>query len=197
MIRSLTSQQAEELLQYLMNDSAQIGGFRSKHRNYTMALLMLDAGLRVGELVKLTMFDLWHISEPVKSLEIRAEIAKTKRPRSIPMSMRLRVAIATMKGDIWKGWYGTPEYFAFYAGRPEKGLSIRQAQRIIYSAGLKALHLTVCPHMLRHTFATRIMKKCSIRVVQELLGHSSLTSTQIYTHPNNLDCEKAIASLSE
>lgn len=197
MIRSLTSEQAETLLTYIKNDSPQIGGYRARFRNYTMALLMLDAGLRVGELVKITQFDLWHSTEPIKSLEVRAEVAKLERPRSIPMSIRLRSAIRTMKGDVWQGFYGTPEYFAFYISRPEHPIGIRQVQRIISTAGHHALHLTVSPHMLRHTFATRLMTKCSIRVVQELLGHSSLTSTQIYTHPNNLDCQKAIDSLSE
>ncbi|GAH96402.1 unnamed protein product, partial [marine sediment metagenome] len=53
------------------------------------------------------------------------------------------------------------------------------------------------PHILRHTFATRLMSKTSMRVVQELLGHKNLSSTQIYTHPNNADLQEAIDSLNE
>ncbi|GAH69734.1 unnamed protein product, partial [marine sediment metagenome] len=51
------------------------------------------------------------------------------------------------------------------------------------------------PHMLRHTFASKLMRVTSMRTVQELLGHSSITSTQIYTHPNEDDKKKAIKGL--
>lgn len=51
--------------------------------------------------------------------------------------------------------------------------------------------------MLRHTFATRLMQKTNIRVVQQLLGHKSLSSTQVYTHPNADDLQKAIENLNE
>jgi integrase/recombinase XerC len=49
--------------------------------------------------------------------------------------------------------------------------------------------------MLRHTFATNLMRTTNARVVQQLLGHKNLSSTQIYTHPNQQDLKKAIDSL--
>jgi len=51
--------------------------------------------------------------------------------------------------------------------------------------------------MLRHTFATKLMRKVPTRVVQELLGHKNLSSTQIYQHPNQGDKEAAIKTLGE
>ena len=50
-------------------------------------------------------------------------------------------------------------------------------------ATLQVLGRSYSPHALRHTFATRLMRKSDIRTVQEALVHSSLSSTQIYTHP--------------
>ena len=58
-------------------------------RNLLACSLMLDAGLRVGELISLLTSDLYFYNAPVKTLTIRAAIAKGKRPRTIPLSLRI------------------------------------------------------------------------------------------------------------
>jgi len=72
-----------------------------------------------------------------------------------------------------------------YHIEPNKRISVRAVQeRLRYWSDLQ-LGTHVNPHMLRHSFATHIMESCNdIRAVQELLGHASILTTQIYTHLN-------------
>lgn len=156
----------------------------SRDRDRLLALIMLDTGLRVGELVQLLKSDLFTPAGPVKSLYVRPEIAKGRRSRFIPLTARLE--------DLIGQFYGTlgPANSSNFPG-----LSKRQVERIMKSTGMKTIHRPVNPHMLRHTFATRMMRITNARVVQQLLGHRKLTSTQIYTHPNADDLASAIARL--
>ncbi len=170
---------------------------RKSLRNYTMFLLMLDAGLRVGEVVQLRIYDLWFNREPVTSITISSEIAKNKTERIIPVSVRLSNAFKNMDRYTWTPYGKTGFDYAFTSNFRTGLLTTRQVERIIRSAALKAIGRPVHPHMLRHTFATRLMRKTNSRVVQELLGHSSMTSTQIYTHPNEDDKKKAIDQLDQ
>lgn len=166
-------------------------------RTKFMILLMADAGLRIGEMLKLKWSDLFFSGEPCGAIEITPRIAKNKRPRTIPVTERLhdaaRKSLPSAK-DV------SPKFlsqFTFESQASGKAYTARQIQRVISQLGKAVLQKRVTPHMLRHTFATRLMRKCSIRVVQQLLGHSSLQSTQIYTHPNSKDYQNAIDSLNE
>jgi len=165
-------------------------------RNHLMGLLMLDAGLRVGEVVKLLQADLIILEKPVRELQITAAIAKGHRERTIPCSQRVQEAIESMLREWWLHAYVTDTICAFYRLHSHKPLTTRQVRRIITETAVKAIGRPIHPHVLRHTFATNLMRSCSIRVVQQLLGHASLSSTQIYTHPNNQDLKKAIDSLA-
>lgn len=165
-------------------------------RNYTMTLLMLDAGLRVGEVVKLLISDLCYHGHPVNSLVIRDEISKSKRERTIPPSARLNYAIELMNGCWWDKRDPAGTKFAFYRFWYRQHITARQLRRIINFVSINSIGRRINPHVLRHTFASRLMRKCNARIVQELLGHKSLQSTQIYTHPNSDDLKKAIDSLT-
>ncbi|GAI35244.1 unnamed protein product, partial [marine sediment metagenome] len=162
-----------------------------------LLILMLDTGIRVGELVQLKASDLWYMDSPIAMLDIRKEIAKRHEPRSIPVTSRLHDKILFLHNIRWNLDHPLDEHYAFHGRAWDVPLSCRTIQRIVKFHGHHALHRRVWPHMLRHTFATRLMRKCSIRVVQQLLGHASLQSTQIYTHPNHQDLQKAIDSLNE
>lgn len=193
--KTLTIDECCSLLQYLHDRLAGGPGWRFAMRTYTMAVLMLDAGLRVGELVQLELRDLYFQKEPVKTLIVRSQIAKGKHERSVPMSSRAHDALLNfLEESPWLSNQPINTY-AFRVIDRHEHLSTRQVERAIRSAAMKSLGRPVHPHILRHTFASRLMRVTDSRTVQELLGHRNLSSTQIYTHPNEDDKKKAIANL--
>jgi len=166
-------------------------------RNKTIALLILEAGLRVGELVKLKVDDLYFNSVPVLTIIIKKEIAKNKRERQIPCSTRLQDALKNYRAYfIVPHDESEPAFYKYRHGKVQP-LTTRQIERALTDAAMKSLGRPVHPHVLRHTFATRLMRVTGIRTVQELLGHSTVTSTQIYTHPDMDDKKKAIEAMAQ
>ena len=162
-----------------------------------MALLMLDAGLRVGEVVTLETSDLFYGRVPVENLLIRPAIAKTKTERTVPLSERVREALIALYNECPCISEFRPTEYIFTTGYHKKPLTTRQVERIIRAAAIRSIGRPVHPHVLRHTFASRLMRKTNARVVQELLGHKSITSTQIYMSPNSDDLKKAIVDICE
>ncbi len=193
---TLTPDECDKLLSHLQHPPNNTASPRLHHRNYTMALLMLDAGCRVGELVQLEHAQLYYLAAPVNALTILKHQAKNKRERTIPISDRLNVAIDKMNRQWWITDHNPGTRYAFYANHCQHPLTVRQVQYIITAAGEISLHRDIHPHLLRHTFATRLMRSAPLPVVQELLGHKNLSSTQIYTHPSDEDRRKAIDSLN-
>lgn len=195
--RTLNITEVHQLLEALLCKNAPHKSFRKGVRNYLIACLMLEAGLRVGEVVALKMSHLYFNSKPVQNLVLSPDMTKNKSQREIPISSRLKAAIE----EYWKQHpylAGSGEDCSAWHGMLNANtITTRQVERIINSAGWKALGRPVNPHVLRHTFATKLMRVTDMRTVQELLGHSSITSTQIYTHPNADDKKKAIDYLDE
>jgi len=190
--KTLTSEDAEKLLHELLWQYRTQTPAPKGIRNHAIALLMLDAGLRVGEVVQLRGFDLYFNCAPVTAMTVRAEIAKNKTERAIPLSQRLIEALKK-HAAIGRGFTNLfSDVYVFSHEDRGKPLTTRQVERIIRNAAMKSLGRPIHPHVLRHTFASRLMRKTNIRVVQELLGHKHLTSTQVYTHPNGDDLREAI-----
>lgn len=195
LFKTLTPDECQNLLTWLLETDPCNRSIRKRTRDYCFCLLFLDAGLRVGEASQLVIGDLWLRDEPVKSLIVRPAIAKRKRERTLPLTLRLRQSITEMHKQNWH-WHSdllqTPAFTRYLS---KEGLSIRRMQQIIAYASEQSIGRKISPHLLRHTFATRLMVTTNIRIVQELLGHASLQSTQIYTHPNHHDLDKAITAL--
>lgn len=192
----LSPAECQKLITWLRDGKSRYVPQRLLIRDLLITLLMLDAGLRVGEVVLLKVHDLFFGDHPVKTLIIRKSVAKGGHERCIPMSERLE-QITLQMYNIWRPWREAQcTHFAFSARLLTRHITVRSVQLMLKSASHHALGFHVHPHILRHTFATRLMQKTSIRVVQKLLGHASLSSTQIYTHPNSTDLTEAIKAIS-
>ncbi|HUW44892.1 MAG TPA: tyrosine-type recombinase/integrase [Dehalococcoidia bacterium] len=196
-IKNLTPTECHSLTKMLEERITQQVPRAKDIRNATMILLMLDAGLRVGEVVQMRLANLLYERHPAKSVRINAAIAKNKIERLIPMSEKLRIAIDRMTDFVWDYNPEEPDHFAFYINCIHKHLSTRQVERIVNACCRTAFGRSIHPHALRHTFATRLMKVTDIRTVQVMLGHKSVTSTQVYTHPNDEDCQNAIEKVEK
>jgi len=194
--KTITTSEEVKLLRHIQYEFKNTWEPRRAHRNYTIALCMLDAGLRVGEAAKLRISQLYYAESPRGMIDLTAEQTKSKRPRSIPVTARLFQAIEKMNTFYWDDDEAPTVHYAFYVRDPHRPLTIRTIQRIIERNSLASIGRRINPHVLRHTFGTRLMRTCPARVVQQLLGHSSLQTTQIYQHPNRDDLQTAIDTLN-
>jgi len=194
-VQTLTAEQCERFLIELLPAGCGGYGNREHTRNYTMALLMLDAGLRVGEVVGLTRGCLMFADHFCDVVAIPDNLSHNKVGRKVPLTQRLKDTVQEMNNLYWKPDGVELIGHAFYRTFPSCGISARQVQRIIKYAAIDSIGIAITPHTLRHTFATRLMEKVSLRIVQELLGHKSIQSTQVYTHPNSEHLKSAIESL--
>ncbi len=133
--------------------------------------LLYSSGLRVSELVNLKVEDFEDKIGWVRG-------GKGKKDRAFILSERI---LADLRHFLKTKGIGEGHIF-----RNRKGgiLSPRNIQKIVSTAAKKAnIQKHVTPHKLRHSFATHLLENgTDIRVIQELLGHSNLNTTQIYTH---------------
>lgn len=191
-IQTLTADETITLVTHSMQNHQTASQHRRSIRNTAIILLMLEAGLRVGEVVQLKVCDLVGLTGGVDWLRIRADMTKTKTERCIPLASTVKVAISHMAETFWP-YYGIgPDNFAFVGASKTSHITVRQVQHMLDKLSRASIRRSIRPHVLRHTFATRLMRTTNVRVVQELLGHKQLSSTQVYTHPNSEDLVKAI-----
>jgi integrase len=172
-------------------------------RNPTLALavaILWYTGLRVTELTRLRWEDVENFFTPRPLLSIPAEITKTNTPRIIPVPMPLHRRLETAAAeDPDQMPMFRPTGFLIHHRLKTEPMSPRSIQYALgdTTAALKLPHLT--PHSFRHSFATRLLRVSNIRITQLALGHKSITSTAIYTHPTLDEIEIAMtrAALEE
>ena len=145
-------------------------------RNRTMLELLYATGLRVSELVNLK-FDNINIEE--KFVRI---VGKGNKERLIPFTDKAQMYLKIYLSNRQKS--KSDFVFLTRLGKPISRIEFwRQLKNIAIAAGITK---KISPHTLRHSFATHILSAgADIRFVQEMLGHSSISTTQIYTHLTN------------
>lgn len=138
-------------------------------RDRAILEVLYSAGLRVSELVWLNVEDI-----DFEAMTVRV-IGKGNIQRLAPLGSKAAEALLT--------WLNGREDGAVYTNYQGGRLSVRSVQKIIHKYAAKAGLGKMTPHSLRHSMATHLLDAgADIRAVQEMLGHRSITSTQIYTH---------------
>jgi integrase/recombinase XerC len=155
-------------------------------RDKAILELLYASGLRVSEIVNLNL--------PQVDLHEREArvVGKGNKERIVLMGEPAAKALTTYLEDGRLKLLGEKKTEAVFINRSGKRLIVRRIQKIIDHYA-KAANITrkIHPHILRHTFATHMLDGgADLRVVQELLGHASLSTTQIYTHVSKSQAKK-------
>lgn len=165
-------------------------------RDFMMIDLALNTGLRNSEICSLTIELVYSFDIVPSILVLPGSISKGNYPRDIPLNPDIREHLKQYM--TWKtnaSGYAPPDSFLFTSKFTGNKLSPRDFQRICSTLSQKAIGRSIYPHILRHTFATRLLSVSNLRIVQKVLGHKNIQSTQIYTHPSNSDVSEAINKL--
>ena len=144
-------------------------------RDRAMLELLYATGMRVGELTGL------NIADVDLARGLARVTGKGNKQRVVPFGNEATIALSE-----WLE-FGRAEIAkvddAMFVGTRGGRIDQRQVRRVVERAGQRAGVADISPHTLRHTAATHMLEGgADLRVVQEMLGHSSLQTTQIYTH---------------
>ena len=144
-------------------------------RNRAILELIYSAGLRVSEVSALTVDDV-----NLRDGYVKVK-GKRRKERIVPIGSK---AVDALKRYVIERKLLKKETEAFFINRKGGALSERSIRKIVVRYAREAgISGRVGPHTLRHSFATHLLQGgADLRVIQELLGHSSLSSTQVYTH---------------
>jgi len=145
-------------------------------RDHAMMELLYSSGLRLAELVGLDLTDLDLADRTVRVL------GKGAKTRVLPVGRHALAALGAWLRD--RAAIAKPDETAVFVGRNGRRLGARAVQQRVDAAARRlGIDLKVHPHLFRHSFATHLLESSSdLRGVQELLGHSDISTTQVYTH---------------
>jgi len=186
-IQTLTQKETETILAAAQHLSP---------RNYTMVCTLLFTGLRVSEICALIIDDILIAGAIKRVLIVRKDIAKNSSQREVPLSASLQKTLKDYL--VWlesKRKPLDPLWPLFQQSDEPAGITPRQVERILRQIGHNALGRRIWPHMLRHTFATNLLRVSNASIVQQILGHKNLASTQIYVHPSADDRADAVGRM--
>ncbi len=155
-------------------------------KHLAILMLLYSSGMRVSEVVRLKPED---IDTDRHLIKVRG--GKGRKDRYTVLSDR---ALDVLR-DYYLSW--RPEYYLFPGSKKGSHLSTRSVQSVVFEArkrsGIKKKFST---HVLRHSFATHLLENgTDLRYIQELLGHKSARTTQIYTHVTRRDIARIVSPL--
>ena len=168
-------------LLFQMAEARAMEGDFTAVRNLGILELFYSTGMRLSELQGLSVGDLDLVSQQAK---VRG---KGRKERIVPIGNHAVLALRNYEGkrdDLLRNRRTGVERSAYFLSRTGKRIGVRMVQKVVSGfldqidedAGLSV-------HSLRHTFATHLLDAgADLRAVQELLGHASISTTQIYTH---------------
>lgn len=147
-------------------------------RNQTMLLLLYSTGLRVSELVNLPLAGCNMESGFLKVL------GKGNKERLVPFGTAAKEGVQKyVESGRTHLLKGRKSPYLFLTNRAKPMTRSRFWQIVKETAGASGISKNISPHMLRHSFATHLLANgADLRAVQMMLGHSDISTTQIYTH---------------
>lgn len=151
-----------------------------QRRDAMMVLIFYTCGIRLAELIAI---DTDHFSDNMRTLRIRG---KGDKERELPIVERVREELIRYVEKLFRENICTSQEKALFLSMHGERISRQEVQRsvarLLRECGVQGKS---SPHILRHTFATHLLNDgVNLREIQELLGHSSLKATQVYTHSN-------------
>jgi integrase/recombinase XerC len=156
-------------------------------RDVALVQLMLNTGLRVEEVATLN----------VQVIELRERsgrvtvMGKGNKQRVVPLNAEARATLSA-----WLEVRPETESAALFIGRRGERLGTRAVQRVVARQRSPAGLENLTPHVLRHTFAKNLVDAdVGLEQVADLLGHSRLETTRIYTRPGRRDLERAVEAI--
>jgi integrase/recombinase XerC len=163
-----------EPLQGLLDVAREKEGFYAR-REAALLEVAYGGGLRVGEIAGLS----WGDVDATGSARV---VGKGDKERRVPLGQAAGEALGDWRAELTA--VGGAGDGAVFTSRTGRRLTVRQIQRVITRALTRAAEREgVSPHTLRHSFATHLLDRgADLMAVKELLGHESLSTTQLYTH---------------
>lgn len=165
----LTKEEVTKLLDLISSNNL------TNSRDRAILELMYSSGLRISELASLNESDL-DIYEGLVTV-----LGKGSKERIVPVG---DVALNFLRNYLKFKSQSKFNEKALFINRYGRRLSVRGIRKIVaHWVKTASLHKKVSPHTFRHTFATHLLESgCDLRSIQEMLGHKSLSTTNVYTH---------------
>lgn len=168
----------------------------SQYRNKVIMKLILNTGLRISEVINMKWNDINLTTGKINVIEGKGKKDRVIWTNSEVIELLTRYRERQERVLVGKGYCACDISYVFTSFSNKK-LSPGNIRKSFYKCSKESIDRKVSPHQYRHTFATRLLSKNkNLRVVQKALGHSDLSTTQIYTHIVDEEMESTLKDFS-